>query len=75
MGVLEGDTLEFGDPFLFNIFEEVVPERDEGYFLVVQFYLLSILSVDHESFDLVVVVLTDDLPALFTQKFIVPMLD
>lgn len=53
---LHGYFSEFGNPFLFNIFEQVVPERDEVNWLIVHLNLLTIKSVNYPPLDFDVVV-------------------
>ena len=54
--VLYFDLLEFGDPFLLDIFEKMIGEGDQSERFVVKFNFKSIWSVSHKTFDLVVMI-------------------
>lgn len=74
MRVLHLDLWQFSNSFLFDIFQKIIPERNDFDILIVKLDFLTIWSVNYKSFDFYVVVVFENFPAVSVYKLIIAML-
>lgn len=63
--------MQFGNSFLLDIFQKIVPNWNQSDGLIVKLYFVSIGSFDYKPLDFIVVIRGKDIPTLFIQKLII----